>query len=451
MNKKFILGIILTFLMFNSFSQEQPNFVIFSGQITNKNSDKLVISNDKGFKKIIKVQETGKFSDTLNILETGMYSFYDGAEISHFYLKKGYNINLTIDAKQFDETIKYTGIGSENNNFLAKKYLINEQELGDYSKTYSLNEQEFYKKQTDVKDKYFNLLNKLTDKDFVNEQKKLINYDYLISLSLFESYHQYFTKDTKFKVSKDFLKPLNNIDYTNEQDYKTNKKYKTLVNGHYLKNINDISKIDNTLISIKNIKNKTIKNGVIIQLMNSFFNINNENITALYNSIIKNCTDKAYIDKFTKQYNLLKKLLKGNESPKFSYKDINGKIINLNDFKGKIVYIDVWATWCSPCRREIPFLKKLEKNYHGKDIVFISISIDKAKDYDKWQKMVKEKELKGYQLFADNDWESDFIKAYQIRGIPTFILINKKGKIISASAKRPSNPELKTQLDSLLK
>ncbi|MEQ3690899.1 MAG: TlpA disulfide reductase family protein, partial [Flavobacterium sp.] len=119
--------------------------------------------------------------------------------------------------------------------------------------------------------------------------------------------------------------------------------------------------------------------------------------------------------------------------------------------KGKYVYIDVWATWCGPCRAEIPHLKKTEEAYHDKNIEFVSISIDRAKDHDKWKKFVEDKELGGIQLFADNDWNSQFVKDYQINGIPRFILVGPNGEIVNADAPRPSSPELVKTLDSLLK
>jgi len=447
--KKVLLIITTILFVLNSFSQK--NIVKFSGKITNKNSENLIVSNETGYTKTITVNEDGSFSDTLNIPETGMYSFYDGRESAVFYLKSGYDLNLTLNTKEFDETIKYTGIGFENNNFLAEKFMINENELADSKQIYSLNEKEFVEKQKSVQQKYFSMLDKLSDKQFVEKQKKEINYEYLISLSFYESYHRYFSKDNNFKASKDFLKPLENLDYTNEEDYKSNKFYKLLVNSHFLADINNPEEMDKTLLSIKEIKSKTIKDGVINFMMSSNFDIRNKHLTELYNAIKKNCTDDFYLESFKEQYEALEKLLKGNESPKFSYKDIDGKQVSLDDFKGKFVYIDVWATWCSPCRGEIPFLKKMEKDYHGKDIVFVSISVDAKRDYDKWAKIVKDEELKGYQLFADKSWKSDFVQAYKINGIPTFILIDKEGKIISASAKRPSNPELRIQLDELLK
>ncbi|MFP5437393.1 MAG: TlpA family protein disulfide reductase [Bacteroidia bacterium] len=141
----------------------------------------------------------------------------------------------------------------------------------------------------------------------------------------------------------------------------------------------------------------------------------------------------------------------GKPSPQFSYKDVNGKVVNLSDFKGKYVYIDVWATWCGPCRQEIPHLEKLEESLKGKKIAFVSLSIDKPADTEKWKSMVADKHMGGIQVIAENAWESTFVKAYKIESIPRFILIDPKGNIVDFDAKRPSEPELAAQLEKLMK
>lgn len=145
------------------------------------------------------------------------------------------------------------------------------------------------------------------------------------------------------------------------------------------------------------------------------------------------------------------KKLNGTVSPSFKYENHKGGFTSLEDLKGKYVYIDVWATWCGPCRQEIPFLQKTEEAYHGKNIEFVSISIDVMKDKEKWNKFVMDKNLGGIQLLADKDWKSDFVQGYKINGIPRFILIGPEGKIVNADAPRPSSPELATLLDSLVK
>lgn len=149
------------------------------------------------------------------------------------------------------------------------------------------------------------------------------------------------------------------------------------------------------------------------------------------------------------------KLAKGKKSPKFNgYLNFKGGKNSLDSFKGKYVYIDVWATWCNPCIAEIPSLKRLEKKYHNKNINFVSISIDDkrtAGSWDnalsKWKAMVKDKNLTGTQLYAGQDIE--FMKEYMVTGIPRFILIDPKGNIVDANAPRPSNPALEKLFNEL--
>jgi thiol-disulfide isomerase/thioredoxin len=175
----------------------------------------------------------------------------------------------------------------------------------------------------------------------------------------------------------------------------------------------------------------------------------------MYNPVFVEIQKKAIssevveLSSFYKEKQLQLKL-NNSQSPSFNYENHAGGKTKLEDLKGKYVYIDVWATWCGPCRTEIPFLKKIEEKYHNKKIAFVSISVDEQKDYEKWKTFVVDKQLGGIQLFADKNWMSIFIKAYGINSIPRFILIDPTGKVISADADRPSSPKLQDQLDSLL-
>ena len=140
----------------------------------------------------------------------------------------------------------------------------------------------------------------------------------------------------------------------------------------------------------------------------------------------------------------------GMASPQFSdYLNYKGGKNSLADYKGKYVYIDVWATWCIPCIYEMPYMKEIEKEYEGKNIHFIGISIDRTKDEDRWRKMIAEKQLMGIQLLADNEIDSQFIQDYFIQGIPRFILLDPQGNIVSYDAPRPSEPRLKDLFTSL--
>ena len=139
----------------------------------------------------------------------------------------------------------------------------------------------------------------------------------------------------------------------------------------------------------------------------------------------------------------------GGQAADFTYPDVDGKMVSLSDFKGKVVLVDVWATWCGPCRQQIPYLKKLEEEMHGTDVVFGGVSVDESKDKQKWLDFIKTEGLKGVQLLAGG-W-SKITKDYKITGIPRFMVFDKKGNIVSVDAPRPSSPELKKMLENELK
>ncbi|HET7361768.1 MAG TPA: TlpA disulfide reductase family protein, partial [Salinimicrobium sp.] len=200
---------------------------------------------------------------------------------------------------------------------------------------------------------------------------------------------------------------------------------------------------------IENLESENIKNDLIEQFADRLleqvvFRIDpgKENAEDVYNKIMAASTDAKFKEELTKKYEILKTLKKGNPSPTFTYENHKGGTTSLDSLKGKYVYIDVWATWCGPCLRQIPALKEIEEEYKGRNIHFASISIDTDDAYDKWKKMVVEKDLGGIQLIADNNWNSEFVKNYAIDGIPRFILLDPNGNIVSADAPRPTNPEL---------
>ena len=338
------LLVVLAALTIISCQDKTRDYVTFSGNIIDKNSDSIVIRT-ADFSKTIRVQEDGSFSDTLNVV-SGIYNFYDGGEGTSIFLKNGYDINMTLDTKMFDETAKYTGLGSENSNFLAQKALMEE---------------------------------KLMDKNFESMDEEGL--------------------EAAFASIKTDL-----IDYINSA-----KDIDTMVTNESLRRVDGMIK-----------------------------------------------GNKGYFDGILA---LKKELPKGKPSPNFeNYENYNGDRTSLSDLKGKYTYIDVWATWCGPCKAEIPSLKLLEKDYHGKNIQFVSMSIDDDRSHKgswelankDWRSMVADKELGGIQIFAPKGWKSKFITDYKIKGIPRFILIDPDGNIVDASAPRPSDPALRKIFDELI-
>lgn len=138
-------------------------------------------------------------------------------------------------------------------------------------------------------------------------------------------------------------------------------------------------------------------------------------------------------------------------APEFTLTDINGNKVSLSDFKGKVVYMDVWATWCAPCIYEINKAKSLKKHFKDqvdKEIVFLYISIDT--DEKSWKNMVKKKDIQGVHLLSKGGEEEAILQKYNVPSIPKFVLIDKEGNIVDGNAKAPSNPELIDDIETLL-
>lgn len=137
----------------------------------------------------------------------------------------------------------------------------------------------------------------------------------------------------------------------------------------------------------------------------------------------------------------------GNPEIDFTYEDANGKKRKLSDFKGKVVLVDVWATWCPPCKREIPYLQELEKEFANKNIVFLSVSFDT--DRTAWKNMLKDKNMGGVQLISYR--KGPLVTDYEITAVPQFMLFSKTGKTVNINTPRPSEPALKQLLEAELK
>lgn len=120
----------------------------------------------------------------------------------------------------------------------------------------------------------------------------------------------------------------------------------------------------------------------------------------------------------------------------------------LEKYKGKVVYIDYWASWCRPCRAEMPSSRELKKKYAGKDVVFIYISVDR--DTKAWQAANKQEQLESDSYLALNYPKGKLYQLRNVSNIPRYMLYGKDGRMIDDAAMRPSNAGLTTVIDGLL-
>lgn len=154
------------------------------------------------------------------------------------------------------------------------------------------------------------------------------------------------------------------------------------------------------------------------------------------------------------------RLAPGNPAPDFSLPDSSGRIRSLSEFKGKIVYMDFWGTWCYPCIQEIPNLMELQKRYADQPIVFLFIALEGDQDNinewknfiagknERFKKFLDGKPFLGVHLVAEKQFRNEELKPYKLGFAPTYVLVDHKGNIVSPRAK--SAKDIPAEIESLL-
>ncbi|MCF8297821.1 MAG: TlpA family protein disulfide reductase [Saprospiraceae bacterium] len=453
--KKITLLLLCTSLF--SFGQNELSYVLYSGNIKNTNELIIkIINHDNSFIKEVTIDKSGNFMDTLFIAMPGTYFFQIGRSYSTMFLRKGYNLNVSIDSDDFYKSIHYKGKGSEVNNFQVAKGILKNELVGDAKEFFVVPIDDFLRKIKKNKEAFLALLEEsgLTGND-KEIQRKLIEYDYLLTRYNYDKFVHYHTKKHP-ELPSDYYSPILQMDIDDEESFINDKSYRSLIIENWrltsteaLKKDPNISLIELAANAIKDIKSEKIKDQIVSMLFRQI-SLNNENYENDYTKILALLSDDKMKEKLTSRYNSINTTKPEMVSADFNYENHKGGKTSLRDLKGKLLYIEVWATWCGPCKKEIPALKALIEEYRGKNIEFVSISVDSKKDYDKWRTMVAEENVGGVQLFADNSFDSEFIKFYGIGMIPRSIMLDVNGKIITQKAPRPSSDETRSFIDNLL-
>lgn len=441
------IAVILSACALMACNQEQNKTVRISGKINNPLSETAsILSSDRSNLYTDTLDENNNFNIEFEVEEPAYMSFKHGRETTAMYVKPGDQIQLSIDPNEFDETINYTG--SNQSNFLAKKYLVEEQI--DRRALYSLTEEEFLQNCNKHEAEIQELLKLVVDETFKTEQKKALWLEWVNTKMMYPNYYQYLTGN-KLELSEAYYDYLNDLDlndvflFENEEGYNFLQNYiafktENEENGHMLAQLNFIA---------ENIGNQEHKDQISYDILKSY--IKNEtftNIAPIIDQFKAVHSDTIIHNELHELAVEMSLLSPGKPALDFTYPDVNGKEISLSDFEGSYVYVDVWATWCGPCKREIPHLVELEKDYHDKNIVFLSVSVDEEKDRETWLNMLEEKEMGGVQLFASG-W-SKITKDYRINGIPRFMLFDPNGNIVDTRASRPSEPRTRELFDQIL-
>lgn len=440
------------FFWFLAFTISVVNSQKLQGKIENGTEEtKLFLRtiSDRPVKEIT-VKDNAFTSGNLNI-KPGYYILRKGNDMVYLYLKKSDDLTIIFDAKEFSETITFSGKGAEINNYLKEKRTLETQKRDDIE-DYCKKGEKVYSERIKIidKDLVSFLEESKLDTDFVIEERENLKYNYLFNVFNYKNLQNYYF-GKEVTPSKAFLEPLKDVDFNNAALHDLLPSYNNLASFKWKKDIEKAKDLTAMTQLFRATKSNALKIQLLIGFYHSISNADSEEKAENYYKLIeKFVPSKEFVNGAKEKLKSIKKTAVGKKSPNFIYKDSTGKEINLESFSGKYVLIDVWATWCMPCLDQMKYLKELEYKYKNKNIVFIGISVDKEAQYETWKETIVTKELKSIQLFADNSFDSEFIKAYAISSIPRFILISPEGKIIKNKMSKPSEEKTVELLDSLL-
>lgn len=349
------------------------------------------------------------------------------------------NLSFPIDNFVFYQTNKRSRNSKEEKEYktelanfiqsskVALDELLNSDKISKETYDAQLNYITFYTLNTDTKTNFSDYKNKLQNEELI----WLKSYRYFLEL-----YVKNELKIKKYeKEIKDFeLKTANNKTKTKD------------VSIQYEDNENSFLQIEESdLFSTKS------KEYLLYVYLNRIAKTDSQKLSTYISIFKKYSNDKKLIEGFESAFLVNIEALKQNTSEVVLY-DENKKATTLSAFieanKGKIIYIDFWASWCAPCRAAFPSSRKLHEEFKEKEIVFLYLSTDA--NFEAWKKANQFEKLTENSYFIINPKTSEYLKKLAIDFIPRYILINSNGEISNPKAPSPDSEKIKKELNSLL-
>ncbi|TGV00994.1 TlpA family protein disulfide reductase [Flavivirga rizhaonensis] len=456
--KKFIypLLIILITVSCKEAPVKENKTVVLKGSIANYDQDTLYMNNVSSKSMLFKEDiHTMTLQDKTNFeyrfeLEKPTY-FSIGR--TFLYLSPGDSLVANLDTR--DRTYaSFAGKGAQANNYLRNVTYPKsgsfwyDRDISSKVETYKDMPEAFkvsVKKRTDE-------LNSLThvSETFKRLETARIKFDYVNTLGS-GVFYLYFGKMRKEEMTqeemkekmkeadqyfipyrKPFLDDFNNTDYLQlevfqsvlsalrKEDFRTD---------HELPELNDtLQEYLTTSDLTSKIKFGGYSNELGDELKEGAQKIKNKNYSAVLQNIL---TEYAT-------------LTRGNPASDLTFTKLDGNTVKLSDYKGKVIVLDLWATWCGPCMKEKPFFEALDKKYHGNEsVALISLSIDTEKV---WRGYFEKNEVKGDQLQINRSQLTD----YKVSGIPRFFVIDKEFNVVDVFAPLPSSGDLEKLINQYI-
>jgi len=190
------------------------------------------------------------------------------------------------------------------------------------------------------------------------------------------------------------------------------------------------------------------KEGFIPYFIITYGVLQNPDISLFTHAV--DCAQRAgktskYTQAIEQRYNTESRFMIGGEAPNIKLKQLDGKDMELYKLRGKVVLIDFWASWCGPCRRENPNVRRLYSRFKSKGFEIYGVSLDS--DAARWKGAIAADSLTWFHVSDLGGWQSSAAALYQVHSIPQTFLLDKNGRII---AKALRSEQLEAKLEELL-
>lgn len=448
-DKKELINYIAVFigLCFTLIACNHRGGVLVSGRIENGDSIVAIWVKDSIY--TFPLDENDFFSGRIDLKKEGYASLMPNSV--DLYLSPGEDIEIYTNARNMQEALVCKGPLGGINTYLKEQEMMTFVNKDDYF----LEEKDFVRKMSNIIEERTQLLvAKNFNKKFTELEKQRIRFSVGEKAIFYPLYHRQFTADSGYRVGKALQDFLISFPLSAEELLVTKTYRKFLLNYVYFQNRYDVRTDRNYSDEIvdyilDHFQDKEVRDFLLSEVIYRYVWENNGVKGAGYMLDVfrRECSDKDKLASMNGMVERWNRLQTGMPAPDFSLEDREGNKITLSDYRGYYLYITVWASWCSPCKKELPHLSNLENRYAGKDISFLTVSIDGKKDRNTWKKLLEKNRYGGFHTLSDEN--NAFRSDYMIVSIPRFILIDPEGRILDSNAPRPSGNTLTTDLDRL--
>lgn len=439
---------ILFFSCKNNTSQQQAN-TLLSGEITNPENTQIVC-------------KTLHQTDTLNLNANNQFTFklqldkpeyitlFYGQKNTTLYLKPGKPVKISLNGNNIAQKVQVNGQNQAENQYLNQKLKLFLQHAIPPSQLYDRPVKAFRK----LVDSIY-VVEKIVLEDYIEKHpeisKAFIKYEQAALL------YDRATKLLEYPRMSSYAQNINNNKYygfidkldLNDESLLQVYEYRQFLDAYielkmhqkvFVNGIQEVYPHEATLARLQVIihcfTNTTIKNQMLFKVLNRHIKYYGyKNTDKLFQTFDNQCTNPDLKQKLMQPYKKYQELNQGAKAPDFSFTNLLGETYHFSDYQGSYLYVDVWATWCLPCRKEAPYFERMRAEYKNKNIVFISLSVDEKKQ--DWLDYINAKNKTTSQFWVPD--YKQFLNLYMIKTIPHFLIISPDGNIMNANAPSPSS------------